>query len=83
VIQSTISGSVFEIRTTSLWEPSASKIPARNPLHHSGRGPRGHWMSSAITETLSRMPVLIARIERLPRVGKATSCSTTPRSSSR
>jgi len=52
-IQSMIPGSVVEIRTRPLCDPSASKMPARNPLHHSGRGLRGQRINSRIAATLS------------------------------
>ena len=67
--QSMISGSVLEVLRLPLKDPWASKMPARNPLHHSGRGPRGHSSSSVTLAMSSPVCVRIALVERLPSVG--------------
>ena len=51
-----ISSSVLEMRTTVRPQlPSASKIPARNPLVQSLLGRLGHWISSLITPIAGRI----------------------------
>ena len=55
-----IAGSVFEIlRTPWLKLPSASKIPARNPLDHSAVATAGHATSA---RTRSTFDVALVRI---------------------
>ena len=52
--QPKISGSGFEIRKTkALRQPSASKIPARNPRHQSTLGTTGHLTSGGTMAVIS------------------------------
>src|SRR3954452_20096609 len=64
-VQSMISGSVFETRRAPrLHDPSASKIPARYPLHQSLDAERGHAIRPRIRSTLPRDDVRMAEIAR-------------------
>ena len=82
-IQTRISGSEFAILIVWwLCDPSASKMPARNPLIHDRLGRVGHWMSSPTRATFASLWASIAPIGlRLPTAAaeKANSLVSTPR----
>jgi hypothetical protein len=71
VTRSTISGSVLAMRRVPEKLPSASKMPARNPLHQASEGRPGHATISRTAATPTREEVRIASIARLPAAASA------------